>query len=518
MRSLSIFCVLFFAAVFCAAAEMLMLPGASLKESQRAVFDEYRRILGNDDPNVDFFDVGMEQLTEAAKLLRESDKLFPKSDKKAREDYLLLLIQTVSLTSSKSKDPKEKNALLNECMKYARQLPDPEFRSDVIKQIQEMRRNQNIDLDRIQTVEETLQLKNREWRNDHLSSLAQQWARQTPPRFDDAVRAAQAIGDEDVGTRELCFSIIAVRQARAKLHDDAEKTYRFITKSIFDKIETLASFVVALDEQGEPDAARQRIDELFVHADQVRKEDGNAFESQFYRYCYSALVRLKDAELAKYLFGKMVGLHDKRRADNARILDEFKSGKRTQHHIDNRCDLEDALTLAKAATRLGDRDAAQRYFTEARSVVADMDAEQASAPWQRHAELMVALFDAGRNDEAGTELQWLLDGNWLGDALYNIVSMLARHDHFAEACSVAKTISNENERTAACDEIVSLVRQRLRNDDDCRVNPLPPKKRFDSPQEVLAIADALSDTPDGKSLEYYRGKLRKLADYAAAPK
>ena len=206
----------------------------------------------------------------------------------------------------------------------------------------------------------------------------------------------------------------------------------------------------------------------------------------------------------------MLALRKEGEAETERILSEFKEGKRTQHSIGDGSKRIDALTFAQVAARLGDRETAKRHFDEAKMFLQDLDLNL-------H-EVIAAMFAAGFRAEANKELDDYLFIPMRENrftryiAVFNLLSRLNESAGFTEIVTIVKAIPDEAERFKQYSSIVFLVRQRvlLSERDECiQRHPL---KRFSSPQEILDIAEMLTDEPDGKSLESYRKKLRRLAD------
>lgn len=159
------------------------------------------------------------------------------------------------------------------------------------------------------------------------------------------------------------------------------------------------------------------------------------------------------------------------------------------------------------ADHLGDHEARQRFFREAR-VLKTKD----TFFWG-------ALYDFGFEDEAAKELAnyiaWIKNSqnpNFLL-ALEDLAVDLAQLGRYTEAVAVAKMITNEEKRFWTYGRIINDVYCRLLavKRDEYDIFGSPCHKPFSSKQEILDIAELLTDEPDGKSLEAYRKKIRRYA-------
>lgn len=498
-----------------------------LRDQQRVVFDEYDRILEFDDIDADFTKIDLQNLGNAADYLRTSEKYFPSSEPESRKEYLSLTIQTLSLLASRSKT-EEKNRLLDECLLFAEKYPNPEYKNDLIEQIRRLQED-NIDLDKIETVEDALKIKDIQYRNLALNHLAQKLSSQTSPNFGEALRAAQSIADEvDTGHRELCFSFIAVCQAKAGQFDEAEETCKLINDSVFETLSTLLTFILIQEEQGDLNAVKKRIDEV-IKLGLAKKELGS-FMPQFFRFCYSCLVRLKHHESAKYLFEKLVDMENVFEKEFQKMVVQQKNGLTTFLDAGSRWHdkFENNLTLGKAAAHLGNRDTARRYFEYAGKMIAEEEKRWSNIWNTDRSRLIAALFDAGFETEAKIALEdyvamipngkfrFSFNGDTPSARTKNLVRLLGEHGRFTEAISLAGSIHDEEERHEAYRWIVDEVRFRLRRNEDFRVGIDPPRKRFSTVQEILAIAELMRDTPGSTSLEVYRSRIRKYANQATS--
>jgi len=496
-------CLRFFIGVFIVvilSASLLAEEKLSLQERQRAMYDRLDEITGDFEEL--YLNPDLEKLGKAIQLLRDSESLFPESDQSSYERYLYGRINYFSLAANNTKDAQEKNALFDECEQAAKKVAEPDERNYLLEWINDARQY-GYRQDEMRTIEAALKISKPLLRDEALSVVAQNLSRQTPPDFAEALRAARMISDDDAINRELCYSIIAVRQARAGLFEDAETTYRLITEEVFEKLETLLTFAVIHEQYGDLEAAKRRIDEVFEIGDQAK--DGT-FTPQFFRYCYSGLVQLKTPDLANYLYGKMGVMRDE-------LAPEYQ-------------DIQNGLTFAKAASHLGNREAARVLFQSVRSQILDDEEKWGYFDNVYRKNLIAAAYEAGFDTAAAKELQDFvaliqtermqfpgLDKTPSSCLRGLVAHHLAAHGRFAEAVATAKVIPDEKERFEAYDWIVHEIRFRLRNDDtDDRVQMDPPRKRFSSRQEILDIAEMLTDEPDGKSLESYRARIRRLAE------
>ena len=502
----------------------------SLLERQQLVLDQLDKLF-EDDETWEIWGIvknpDSQKLDEAINLLRDSESLFPESDEDIRRGYIYTRANFLLTAIAKTKDAKKKDALFDECIQMITMIAEAEEREVELEKIHDLRQYGNWDSDGGWTLEDALKIPKIEIRNRVLHNVAQTLSRQAPPEFDEAVQAARAICD--IGNRELCLSIIAVRQARAGLFDDAETTYRLLTESTFGKISTLLTFALIHEERGEMDAAKKRIDDVFDLGYFAR--DGT-FIPQFYRYVYSCFVLSNNPILARYLFDKLVAIQEQLDQEFAQEIAAYNERSKRfaltgEFHMLNTgghraCKFASCLALAKMSAHLDDDNkAVKRYFEEVRTMIIIEERQWTVIKNHDRVQLIVALFDAGYDDEAQKELDEYVklaeqrlsfDGNTPSTYLKDLVLNLTGHHRFAEGVSTAKAISDEKERFEAYDWIVTEVRFRLQNDacDLIQIDPL--RKRFSSPQEILDIAEMLGDEPGGKSLEAYRAKIRKLAE------
>ena len=466
----------------------------SLLERQRAVYDQIDEIKDFDE----YWELDLQRLTKTNQLLRDSESLFIEPDG-INLRYLSARLDSLLAAAEKTEDAKEKDALFDECVKVANLYQD----KSLLERISNRRQYGSL-AKKTKTVEDALKIPNLEWRNPVLSRLAHELSLQTPPDFAEALRAAEMIEEEIPSMREMSFATIAMRQAQAGLFDDAETTYRLMTIE-FDRLKTLLTFVWFHERQGNIDTAKRRIDEVIAlghHAKESTTVVPKSFMPQFFSYCRCCLIQLAKPELAKYLYEKMVVMKNDLGLEWQNAANE--------------------ITFATAAAHLGDRDAAERFFQQARSLIAQREfSDNAYRPL-----LIAALYDAGFEDEAAkalAEYVRLIPAPVKSNHSSALVSRtLAPHGRFKEAVAIAKTIDSELERFRAYDNIVGEIRFRLSifpsvGTDapmDIMFDP-PPRKPFSSPQEILDIAEMLTDEPDGKSLESYRKKLRRLAEKLA---
>jgi hypothetical protein len=486
----------------------------TLAEQQQAMFDRLEEICDFNIP--DRSKIDPQKLVEAIQLLRDSESLFAESDQEIKMRYISARLGYLSFAAIKSEDAVVKNALFDECKQVAEMIEEAEFRQSVLDEIRDLRLYGHVDdPEQMRTVEDALKIPKLEWRNGALSTVAQSLSRQTPPDFAEAVRAAQLISDEDIINRENCFSIIAVRQARAGEFDDAESTYQRISENafgLFHRLQTLLTFAVILDEMDQPEAAKRWIDEAFAIG--YTQKDSTTFIQQFFRYCYSCSVRMHHPEIVRYVFDKMLALKKEHDAETQKILAEYKAGIRTSHYIDSRDSFTNTLTFAKTAALLGEHKTSQQYLKEAKELLEESVATNSFHRLEHHP-LIAALFDAGFEAEAQKELdEYILTPlrekrfpqGVTGDLLHH----LTQSGRFTEIVTIVKATPDDEERFRLYDHIVFLVR--LHHQGDERVLMGPPRKRFSSAQEIRDIAEMLTDEPDGKSLESYRAKIRKYAD------
>jgi len=493
----------------------------SLREQQRAVLEQIAEVsffefYRKSEPN-------WQTVTETLQLLRDSESLFPESDEEEsddedylRGDYIDSRTRFLVLAAIRTKDAEKKAALFDEAEKVAMMFADPNEREYALEELIDMQQH-GILIEGTLTVEDALKIQNLQWREEALHTIAERLSKQTPPDFAEALRAAQLKKDRLNG--ESCLSLIAVRQARAGLFDDAEATYRLIAERDWVKRETLFTFVVIHEQQGNIENAKRWIDEAFKLG--YAQKDAQWSVTQFLRYCHSCITQLNDVELIRYIFDKMLALKNEGDAETQRILTEFREGIRTQHSISKRNDFTDALTFAQVAARLGDKEQALRYFGEAKSLIADEDRVFDAEVMQHN--LIATLFETGFHAEAQKELDdyILIPLRENRFTRYPIIptflSTLNAHGRFTEIVTIVKAIPDDEERFKMYDFLTWLMRQRFPSSDmNERVQVVPPLiKPFSSPQEMLDIAEMLTDEPDGRSLESLRNRIRRYAERLA---
>ena len=604
----------------------------SLLDKQRAMFDRLEDIIEVES----FTNPDLQKLGEAIQLLRDAESLFPESERvfgqafasqSMWERYIATRVHYLMTAAMHTEDAAKNEALFAELDRDVKMHTNPQWPQSFLENIENNRRYGRM-LNEARTVEDALKISNIEWRNMALSRIAQTLSRQTPPDFAEALRAVHAY-DRDNG---FLFAIIAVRQARAGLFDDAESTYRLIdgTFSVFNRFETLLTFAVIHAEHENVEAAKERIDQVFEIAYEAR--DGT-FIPQFYQRIISCLVLLENPVVAQYLFDQLLAFHgrlmqeieqevaefqeyqnERDRQFNMRIHSGGFDGQRVpatygrivgeQHaqHVPSmshsaepvvqhaqsvqlassislstehrgqfsesdiyfpvaqsfECGEEGCfphfssaqpiigslfpvvqsttsrsldtgrhqifrsygyLTLARAAAHLGDDNMARQYFEEARSIRLVM-----SFPDSYHSRLIVALFDAGYDELAQRELDEYVRRHQAmqrhgssfhrhtASDLWSLTVLLAQHCRFAEAFTIARMIQDDEMRTGKYEWIVGTIGSRFIEHSFEQIPMDPPRKPFSSRQEILDIAEMLIDEPDGTSLEWYRARIRRLAE------
>ena len=506
------------------AASLCAEETPTLAEQQWAVFDQIFEICGD---NCDFRALcenrDLPKMNEVIQLLRDSESLFLESDAGIfRERYLEERAFCLAITASITEDDTEKEKMFEESITFATMIKDTDDRNSILQLASDFRQYGYFDFHEIQTIDEALKIPKMEWRNRALSQVVEKLSRQEPPDFAEALRAAKLITDDDVLMRGNCFSIIAVAQMRAGLFEDSWATTELITQnrdSVFFMVSTLFTYVL-IHELDNVEVVKQLIDEMFELVSQTK----NVYSiTDFFQYCHSCLVQMKNPDLSRYLYEKMLAMNN-----------DFLGG----HQI-----AQIDLTLALAAAHLGDREASEQFFINARTLIAKDEGREGYDNEYRLL-LITALFDANFDAQAAKELENYItqvqkkrsflsvnlpsngDGRFSARVrwgtpdfspsrwLYILaVNFLAEHGHFAEAIATIRMIPDEGERfDAYYSGIVLQVQRRLQdNEDDC-VKLDSPRKRFSSAQEILDIAEMLTDEPDGKSLESYRVKIRRQAE------
>ena len=163
-----------------------------------------------------------------------------------------------------------------------------------------------------------------------------------------------------------------------------------------------------------------------------------------------------------------------------------------------------------------------KYLQDYReSVAADAERYRALQMSER-VWLIGLLFEYGYQDDAKREIadivaaidagaQVSTNGQSTKSAMLKRFSDdLTTQARFPEAVQIAKSITDEMERFMAYDRIENMIGLYSRSLDSWPT--LNSGKRFTSPQDILDIAEMLTDEPGGKSLESYRVKVRRYAD------
>lgn len=209
----------------------------------------------------------------------------------------------------------------------------------------------------------------------------------------------------------------------------------------------------------------------------------------------------------------MIALKKERDTETQIILAEFKAGIRTLHHVGIMDTFIDTLTFAKTAALIGEDETARKYFVDAKELLENGLTANSFHRLDRH-KLIAALYDAGFEAEAQKELDDYImiplhEKRFPYAVIGDLLSNLAESGRFTEIVTIVKTIPDEEERFKLYDFIIFLVCLRYGEED--RVQMVV-RKHFTSPQELLGIAEMLTDEPGGKSLESHRAKIRKYAD------
>jgi len=494
------------------------------------LFGQVEKILvmdenGEVDDKFSFETVPIERVHEAIRILKDSEKQFAEAEQDTRLMYYGVLVELQLSAAHRTEEPEKADSLYAEALKSADKFPDADDRNEIKKIIRFMRtygyEAYKIEFgDEWKTVDDALKIKDRERRNSALNSLSQRLIRQEPPDFNEALRAADAISDSH---RWLCYSQIAVRQLQMKQADDAEKTLQSIDQRSHQRFDTTLLFVLIYDEQGNTEAAERYVDAAFAVI-RNNKDDLGTVVNSYYRYT-ECLVQLKTASLAQHMTRNMAGLNDEFEQESQERLAKpsFSSLAELRSpatHPDRKkaC----SRSLAQASLYIGDREAAMKYLQDYReSVAADAERYRALQMSER-VWLIGLLFEYGYQDDAKREIadivaaidagaQVSTNGQSTKSAMLKRFSDdLTTQARFPEAVQIAKSITDEMERFMAYDRIENMIGLYSRSLDSWPT--LNSGKRFTSPQDILDIAEMLTDEPGGKSLESYRVKVRRYAD------
>ena len=500
----------------------------TIAERQWAVLDQVFEICGE---NCDFSDLyenrDLPKMNEVIQLLRDSESLFLGSDAGIlRERYIEKRAFALALTALITEDTTEKEKMFDEGISFATMIKDTDDRDNYLQMASDFRQYGHFDIHEAQTIEEALKIPKTGWRNGALSQVAIKLLQQEPPDFAEALRAAQLISDEDISDRENCYSIIAAAQMRAGLFEDSFATVHLITlngNNVFFTVSTMFTYVLIHEQLDNVEAVKLTIDRIFEIFEIEPQIKNIYFIPDLFQYCHSCLVQMKNPDLSRYLYEKMLAMNNN------------LEGKHQIAQID--------LTLALAAAHLGDREASEQFFINARTLIAK-DEGRDSYDNEYRLLLITALFDANFDAQAAKELENFIAQVQKKRSLFSVnlpsdgdgrfsarmswgtpnfspsrwmyilaVNYLAEHGHFAEAVEIIRMIPDEGERFDAYHSgIVLQVRNRVQDDKDERILTDPPRKRFSSAQEIRDIAEMLTDEPGGKSLESYRKRIRRYAD------
>lgn len=505
----------FFMAVVLFSAWTAFSIGAenSAEKQRKNLEDRIDAILGADDfddPS-DIVDADPEKLKAAVELLRESEPLFPRSDPAGRDRYISWRLTLTDLFASKI-DKAETDALLEELLVLVASHSHKELRDFFTQQIRDRQKYGFIDFGMIRTVDEALKIEKPEWRDFLLSSVAQKAARgdaETPPDFAEALRAAKAISDDDRGNRDLCLGIIAVRQARAGLFDDAEKTLTLLEEIDYGKLGCILAFAPLYEQKGDPAAAKQKIDAGF-ELTLLKPELSMAFNPQFFFCCCDLMRRLKTPELKRYLFDKMLQRQERYEKESPN-----DRNRRT----------ENFLALATAVAQFGDRVAAKNYCREAETLLVEREKTSPLAFTDRERQKLIAtILDIGFQEEGRKMLDEHLTRILASEAsspqsispsvsqsLYWFMQTLCGYRLYAEAFAVTVKIPEKKQRFEAYDWFEVSIRFHL-DEPPLAVMIHPSRIPFESAGEIQAVADLLANGPDGTELERLCGKIRRHAE------
>lgn len=470
----------------------------SLEKRRENLQNRMEKILGSDDfaDPFDIVNVEPDKLRAAVELLRRSDHLYPKSDPSLRDDHISRCFTLAMLLASKV-EKTEADALLSESLKSVRTMSRKGARDFYIEQIRDRQKYGFVDSEKIQTVEDAMKIGKIEWRDGALSSMAQKAAKETPSNFAEALRAAKAISDEDIGNRDLCLGIIAVSQARSGLFDDAEKTLDQIEEANYRKLGFILAFAPIYEQNGAPASAKKKIDAAF-ELTLLNDESGMAFHPQFFLCCCDCMDRLETREIREYLFEKMV-LRQKK-YENERPNEQT-------HESAN------LVALAIAATKLDDRKSAEKLFQEAEARIVEDEKKWSRAFTDSNRRTLIAsLLDAGFQDEGRAMLdEYLKSPELESETLYRFMQTLCGFGLYEEAMAVTVKIPDEKLRFEAYNWFEVSIRFHL-DKPWSAVTIYPNRKPFGSAGEIRKVADRLADCPDGASLDRLCAKIRKHAD------
>lgn len=469
----------------------------SLEKQREALQNQVEKILGSDDfaDPFDIIKVEPDKLREALELLRKSEHLYPKSEPSERDDFIRWRLMLRVLLAAKV-EKTEADALLLESLKSVKTISDKDARDSCIEQIRDRQKYGFVDTEKIRTADEAMKIGKLEWRDFALSSVAQKAVRETPPNFAEALRAAKAISDEDIGNRDLCLGIIAVSQARSGLFDDAEKTLELIEGVGYGKLGFILVFAPLYEEHGDPVSAKKKIDAAFEFS-LLNEESDMAFNSQFFLCCCDCMQRLKTPPLRGYLFDKM--FRRLKKYENERPNNEtFKSSN--------------LLAIAIAAAMLGDRESSAGFFREAEAIIVENEKNRPRFITDSDRRTLIAsLLDAGFRDEGRIMLEEYLKSPSESQTLYWFMQTLCGFGLYEEAMTVAVKIPDKKQRFEAYDWFEVSVRYHL-DEPWSSVTIYPGKKPFGSAEEIRKIAELLAACPDGDSLDRLCTKIRKHAD------
>ncbi|MCL2710408.1 MAG: hypothetical protein FWE95_05970 [Planctomycetaceae bacterium] len=494
----------------------------------------------NENEELDFENISPERILEAIRFLKDSEKLVAEAEPAVRQYYYFAIIELYVAAAHNTPDTTQADALYAEALKVIDNfLDDDEMDGDFVKEYKEaisFMRAHGVDAYKLefggeaQTIEEALTILDRERRDRALSSLVHNFLREGSPNFEEVLRANEKISNAGGGQRSLNYRVIAVRQFQLGQVDEAEKTLQLAGKDSAYWVETQLFFVLICDQTANVALARRYIDAIFAELQKSGGDRSGIYNivNSFYRL-RECLIQLKTPEIARHLVHSMVGLYEELEKEYQERMANSSASPFFGQTDDSRR-RSGSETLANVLLHISEREEGLKYLRQFRELAIASGERTRTMNLYDRVKLIAIQYRYGLQEEAKKEIIDILamidaggqrstNGTETKSAMLRSFfdSLLQQEGLLSEAVRIARLIPDEKTRFEAYNSIVYRVdfctpsRTESRTDLSSQLS-LRPFPRFTSRQEVLAIAELLSDEPDGKSLESYRARIRQHAE------
>ena len=530
LRILLAVCVVTLFAVSIQADETPCEPATVVDPFHQMVGTKLEKILnptGNEE--LDFRKVPVERVLEAIRFMEDSEKLVAEAETEMRGSYYEAILELYFVAAQNNPDATQSDTYYLKALEAAARLSDGEEFKKIISFVQAhgfeaAKIEFGIEFgdsvhDGAQTIEEALTIKDRQRRDQTLSSLSYRFLEQEPPNFEEALRANGKISDDNAGQRWLNNRSIAVKQFQFKQVDEAEKTLQLIEKTSDYWIETQLLFVLICDTTGNTALARRYIDAIFAELRNAEssRADINRIVNASYRF-RECLIQLKTVEIARHIAQGMVDIYEQ-------LEKEYQQRGANSPFFglaDESRKMTGSETLANVLLHIGEREEGLKHLNNYREEITASAKRYRTMQLSDRAKLIAIQYKYGLQEDAKKEIadiiamieaggQTSTNGNEPKSVILSSFfrDLVHKEGLLAEAVRIAQLIPDEKLRFEAYDQIVSRVDFHFGPDDDYALRPRP---RFASRQAVLDIAELLTDELGGKSLESYRARIRQYAE------